>query len=100
MNGDEARENRDSKSFKIPGRRLSVGETTGLLVLALNIGAIIWGAATASASVQRLTEAVTELRASQLSQGRDVGLIQVDIGVLKADVSNLKGRNTRGGGTQ
>lgn len=80
-----------TKSFKIPiGRRLSIGEVTGLIVLVLNIAAIIWAAATATSTLNTLATGFTEIRNDVRSQSVDINTIKLDVGILKADVSNLK----------
>ena len=69
-------------------RRVSTAEVTAVIVLVIQLGALIWGAATLSAAVTSLSTTATDMKS-------DIKQVQTDVNTLKVDVSVLKSQGQR-----
>lgn len=67
-----------------------VGVTVGVLAIATNISALVWGAATMSHSVDNLNVAVEKLTATADDLRTEIVALQLRVGVVENDVQHLE----------
>lgn len=65
-------------------RHLSLPAVIAIFTLILQLGALVWGAATLKAAVEGLGITAKELQTDMRTLQSDVGILKVDVGVLKA----------------
>lgn len=64
-------------------RHMSVTEVVSIFVLILQFGALVWGAAKLSSSVDQLSVAMREIRDDVRDTNKKVETLSIDVGVLK-----------------
>jgi len=76
-------------------RRWGPREIVPIVLVSLNIGALVWGAATMNASVGQLTTAVTELKTTVIALMKDMSEMKIEYSRELGILQDFKARMER-----
>lgn len=76
-------------------RHYSLRDFSTIVVLLLNFGALVWGAATMSNSLRSLRDTVNEVKGTMATAGAKIDQIQLDYSARMAVLENRVSANER-----